>query len=149
MSNQCAGFGTLEHRTRSRQHSQRSRKSFQLPQNMQRRAQSTSGPAPTGKLIAIKVALGDRRFCMPDAERWWRTSWWHLATQLVACQSLLGKMDKDGDQLVSFSEFDGFLREVGLHGDKGAVAAFRPVWKSSSELGLGKTPRRWRGAPEI
>ena len=56
-----------------------------------------------------------------------------------ACQSLLGKMDKDGDQLVSFSEFDGFLREVGLHGDKGAVAAF---------LEAGEERRRSVGAAD-
>ena len=57
----------------------------------------------------------------------------------AACQSLLGKMDKDGDQLVSFSEFDGFLREVGLHGDKGAVAAF---------LEAGEERRRSVGAAD-
>ena len=57
----------------------------------------------------------------------------------AACQSLLGKMDKDGDQLVSFTEFDGFLREVGLHGDKGAVAAF---------LEAGEERRRRVGAAD-
>ena len=57
----------------------------------------------------------------------------------AACQSLLGKMDKDGDQLVSFAEFDGFLREVGLHGDKGAVAAF---------LEAGEERRRSVGAAD-
>jgi len=40
------------------------------------------------------------------------------------CKSLLGKMDADGNERISFHEFETFIGQVGLHGVRSAVDAF-------------------------
>ncbi|KAL3929563.1 MAG: hypothetical protein SGPRY_001909 [Prymnesium sp.] len=42
----------------------------------------------------------------------------------AACEALLGRMDADGDLKISLSEFESFVRQVGLHGCQQEVAAF-------------------------
>ena len=42
----------------------------------------------------------------------------------AACETLLNKIDTDGDANISLSEFEGFVTEVGLHGCSEEVAAF-------------------------